>query len=100
MQKLEFNLTGFLLIFMIVETLQSGKYWTFGSNDGRGCESKHGWCPSQVAFNSSFWKSGFPNNIFTKRCIAFTFSKGAIANYMFEDEICTQVLPFVCEVGF
>lgn len=83
-----------------VETESSGEYWTFGSNEGRGCESSHGWCPSQEPLNSSFWKLNNPTNIFTKRCITVTISKAVVTSYGFEDEICTRLLPYICEVHF
>jgi hypothetical protein len=80
------------------EQKKSGTYWTYGSNEGRGCEKIHGWCPSKAPFNVSFWAAGQPKLPFEERCKAFKFGTGAITNYVFEDALCTATYPYICEV--
>jgi hypothetical protein len=76
-----------------------GLYWTSGTNEGYGCDLKHGWCGSNTLLTKEApWKAAEPNNLLSERCILLDFA--TIGNLDLSDLPCSAAYKFICEVIF
>lgn len=74
-----------------------GEFWTSGTNEGYGCDLKHGWCGSNTLLTKdSPWRSGEPNNLLGERCIQMYFVN--ISQLVLVDLPCSTANNFICEV--
>lgn len=74
----------------------SRRFWSSGTNEGYGCDVKHGWCGSNTFFAPNMpWKTGEPNNHLKERCIDLHMNTSQV---FFSDIFCGSLRNFICEV--
>jgi hypothetical protein len=86
-------------LFSTVESQLLGAYWTSGTNEGYGCDLKHGWCGSNTLLNKNVpWGAGEPNDLLSERCIQLVFAN--VGQLHLIDIACSVAGTFICEVTF
>lgn len=90
------------LIFVMLTIAESqllGLYWTSGTNEGYGCDLKHGWCGSNTLLTEEApWHAGEPNDLLSERCILLRFP--TVGKLDLHDYACSSSSNFICEVMF
>jgi hypothetical protein len=86
-------------LFSTAESQLLGAYWTSGTNEGYGCDLKHGWCASNTLLTKDApWRAREPSNLLSERCIQLDFANASQLGL--NDVPCSAVNTFICEVKF
>jgi hypothetical protein len=72
-------------------------FWTSATNEGYGCDVKHGWCGSRTLIMPNLtWRAGDPNGFKTEKCVEVNFNQ---ENITYNDLPCFVNRFFICEVN-